>query len=326
MNKRLIALLALLCFALAGCSGSLNKPQAAVFACSGEPGCALAPSADTLLLALEEKGLAASLYAVGDEPVAAFYQAVKDGCNVFVAALSNADCAQALCGAAKKADLPIVFCGADPGRSVLQAYDKAWYVGGNLKKQGEVLGEALTEYRRQGTISDKNADHLLQYTILSHTGEPDERMDATLRVLENYGVFSQQLTVWTPVAEMDLSAALTELTAELSDTELYLCADAELAALLLDALNGQGLSVPVSCYDFDDSLPELFQKGLLACSVYDEKQAVELVSSLTYNVSRKAPPTDGTRIRLDDAGYTYADFYLQTADLAAAETTGENND
>lgn len=327
MNKRIFTLLFAFILLFSGCGATaafsyLDKPSVAVFIDANDTRMNNTPSESSLIQALTQKNLSYTVYRLDEDFESEILKANFDGCNIFVAALSDAKFAKSIFEHAQLNQIPVVFCGVNPGEQLLAGYDKAWYVGSNEQKQGELLGEALVEKYKSGDISDKNSDHLVQCLLITRSDQ-DSRIDATLRVFENYGIFSQQVDILVIPSEIDDAEVLSVLEAH-QDTELLLCADAELAQAALAAGRELNLSIPAACYGKSDVLLDtLFSQGLLACPVFDEASAVNMVAQLTYNISRKVSPTDGTDIRLDETGRVNAGFTLHMSTVIMGEENEE---
>ena len=79
---------------------------------------------------------------------------------------------------AKAENLPIVFVNREPEKSILDGYDKAYYVGARAEESGTIGGQLIVEYFKAHPEADKNGDGVVQYILLK--GEQGHQ-DATLR-------------------------------------------------------------------------------------------------------------------------------------------------
>lgn len=79
---------------------------------------------------------------------------------------------------AKAENIPIVFINREPDKSVLDKFDKAYYVGAKAEESGTIGGELIAEYFKAHPEADKNGDGVLQYILIK--GEQGHQ-DATLR-------------------------------------------------------------------------------------------------------------------------------------------------
>lgn len=329
MTRRLLIFALAFVLLLTGCTASgqfsyLSSPKAGILS-DAVPDAAY-PAPQEVLDALTAAELAGQVYANGITE-AAVREAADDGCTLLIVLLGSADEADAVLAAARPLRLPVVFYGVQPSAQLIGSYDKAWYIGGKPDKQGELLGEALVADYRAGVIVDKNADHLLQTVTINLTQETDVRAEATLRVFENYGIFSQQLDTLT--AGSADSAAGYELTRALlnesGDTvELLLCATPTLAQGAAQAVAEAGLTVPIGCYGDSALLNDALAEGrVLAVSAPDENALMDLLSAFACNIAQNKSPLDNTSARLDSNGSVWIDFYLRPE---AQTTTGETND
>lgn len=331
--KRICAFFLLCLLLLSGCSrpaalAYLDAPLAGII----EPACLpdVYPllSADMLAAAIAEKELDSLRYTAETSVADAVTHALNDGCNLLIVGLASSADAQQVLAIAKPKGAPVIFYGAAPASALLQGYDKAWYVGANPAKQGEVLGEALVADAKNGLISDKNQDHLVQYAVIGSAADNDVRAEATMRVFENYGLFSANLGYRQTPADNEQAAydAAYQLIAEMGDqTELLLCANSLIATGAARAYADAGLSIAIGYYDNTDAtLPD--GSIILAGSCYDAATAARLLSDFAYNVGHRLSITDGTGVYLDQNSSVQVSF---TAQLPAAATlnteTGELN-
>jgi methyl-galactoside transport system substrate-binding protein len=83
---------------------------------------------------------------------------------------------------AKAADIPVVFFNKEPLPEVLQAWDKAYYVGAKAEESGVMQGQLVIDYWNANPETDKNGDGILQYVMLSG---PADHQDAQIRTTES---------------------------------------------------------------------------------------------------------------------------------------------
>ena len=95
---------------------------------------------------------------------------IQKGVDVLVVNLVDVGAAQTVVNKAKSADIPIIFFNREPSAEALKSYDKAIFVGTNVKEAGIIQGEIVVNTWKEG-IYDKNKDGILQYVMLK--GEPD---------------------------------------------------------------------------------------------------------------------------------------------------------
>jgi methyl-galactoside transport system substrate-binding protein len=83
---------------------------------------------------------------------------------------------------AQAADIPVVFFNKEPLPEVLQAWDKAYYVGAKAEESGVMQGQLVIDYWNANPDADKNGDGILQYVMLSG---PADHQDAQIRTVES---------------------------------------------------------------------------------------------------------------------------------------------
>ncbi|MEG1931742.1 MAG: hypothetical protein RR075_01385, partial [Pygmaiobacter sp.] len=164
-----ISLLLIFLLLLCGCSArhtlGLEPPLVALIA--PDTATADVPDPSQLFNALGAQALAVQHFTTvtGDSSADMIPTALAEGCNLFVLYAGSEPAADQALAVLRPLNLPVIFYGVAPRE--LADYDKAWYVGEGAAKQGELLGEALVSAYKNGQITDKNGDHLLQYISLS---------------------------------------------------------------------------------------------------------------------------------------------------------------
>ena len=83
---------------------------------------------------------------------------------------------------AKAADIPVVFFNKEPLPEVLEAWDKAYYVGAKAEESGAMQGQLVLDYWAANPEADKNGDGIIQYVMLSG---PADHQDAQIRTVES---------------------------------------------------------------------------------------------------------------------------------------------
>ncbi len=258
---------------------------------------------EALSAALSEEGFTLLTHSEGD--TAADLEALLDeGTELVFLALAEdqTDLAQGLLSQAAEANATLVFLGACPDETLLESYDKAWYLGASPAYGGEVLGKALADAFRDGQLRDENTDGLLQYR--PYTEEDPDFADTlvsyTLQECEHYGVFSAQYAPGNLAAEEEeeSQAGLDEfeklLLAQQEEEEL---AAAELPPELLLAANAantlQALaeaeefgwdSASLACFAASrEEAAQLRQEGADAAVYYDLDEVTRLARLMAAN-------------------------------------------
>ena len=83
---------------------------------------------------------------------------------------------------AMAADIPVVFFNKEPLPEVLEAWDKAYYVGARAEESGIMQGQLVEQYWSENPDADKNGDGVIQYVMLSG---PADHQDAHIRTVES---------------------------------------------------------------------------------------------------------------------------------------------
>lgn len=97
-------------------------------------------------------------------------QFVQNGKEVLIINPVDATAAAQMIDKAKAVNLPLIFLNRLPEESILNSYDKVWYVGSIREEQGAFSAQILADYFLANPAADKNGDGKIQYVSLS--GEP----------------------------------------------------------------------------------------------------------------------------------------------------------
>ena len=103
---------------------------------------------------------------------------ITKGVNALIINPVDRSAAGPLADKAKAADLPIIFINREPDKTVLDGWEKAYYVGAKAEESGTIGGQLIAEYFKAHPEADKNKDGKLQYILIK--GEQGHQ-DATLR-------------------------------------------------------------------------------------------------------------------------------------------------
>lgn len=117
---------------------------------------------------------------------------IEKGANSIILNLSDAP-SDELIALAAEADVTLFFIGALPTDAQIASYDKIWCFTESTAYAGELLGEQVALGFRDGTITDKNSDILLDYIFLTPDAtymETQDAIDSTLLELDHYGVYT----------------------------------------------------------------------------------------------------------------------------------------
>lgn len=100
---------------------------------------------------------------------------ISKGARALAINLVDPKAAQAVINKAKAANLPIIFFNKEPESSVLNSYDKVWFVGTDSKESGILQGKMIADLWNENKNKwDKNKDGILSYVLLKgEPGHPD---------------------------------------------------------------------------------------------------------------------------------------------------------
>ena len=105
---------------------------------------------------------------------------VTQGVNVLAINPVKADIIDPVLKSAQDKKLPIVFFNKQPSDTVMNSYDKVYYVGAKAEDSGTMMGNILVDYFKANPSADKNGDGKVQFVLL--TGEINHQ-DAVARSL-----------------------------------------------------------------------------------------------------------------------------------------------
>ncbi|MEF2114686.1 MULTISPECIES: galactose ABC transporter substrate-binding protein [Clostridium] len=100
---------------------------------------------------------------------------ISNGVRAIAINLVDPKAAQIVINKAKAWDLPVIFFNKEPESSVLNSYNKAWFVGTDSKEAGILQGKMIVDLWNQNKSKwDKNHDGKLSYVLLKgEPGHPD---------------------------------------------------------------------------------------------------------------------------------------------------------
>ncbi len=117
---------------------------------------------------------------------------IEKGANTIILNLADTP-SDALIALAAENDVTLFFVGALPTSEQLASYDKLWCFTPSPAYAGELLGEQVAYAFRDGTITDKNDDLLLDYIFINTYDtymETEPAVETTLLELDHYGVYT----------------------------------------------------------------------------------------------------------------------------------------
>ncbi|PCG20041.1 galactose ABC transporter substrate-binding protein [Brachyspira sp. G79] len=116
---------------------------------------------------------------------------IAKGAKVLVINLVDTQAAQDIVDKAKKSDIPIILFNKAPDISVINSYDKVWYVGTLSEEAVNLQGKIIVDSWKSNPSWDKNGDGKIQCVILE--GEPGHadtkiRTENLISFIENNGI------------------------------------------------------------------------------------------------------------------------------------------
>jgi methyl-galactoside transport system substrate-binding protein len=231
---------------------------------------------------------------------------ISKGVNAFAINLVDPAAGKTVLDKIKKENIPLVFYNKKPDKSVLDAWDKVYYVGVDPNAQGIAQGELILKYWKAHPEVDLNKDGVVQYVMLKgEPGHPDAeaRTVYSVKTLNDAGVKTEQLQLDT--AMWDTAQAKDKMDAWLSGPngnkiEVIICNNDAMAFGAIESMKAVGKKLPVFSVD---ALPEALVKiesGELAGTVLNDAKGQGLATwVLSKNLAEGKAPTEGSTIKLD---------------------------
>ncbi|MDO4588651.1 MAG: galactose/glucose ABC transporter substrate-binding protein MglB [Fusobacterium sp.] len=206
----------------------------------------------------------------------------------------------------KAESVPVVFYNKKPAKEVLDAYDKAYYVGVDPNAQGIAQGELIMKAWKANPALDLNKDGKIQYVMIKgEPGHPDAeaRTIYSVKTLNDNGIETEELHL--DAAMWDTALAKDKMDAWLSGPngdkiEVVICNNDGMALGAIESMKAMGKNLPVFGVD---ALPEAIVKieaGEMAGTVLnDAKGQGKATWDLVVNLANGKNPTEGTEWKLD---------------------------
>lgn len=207
----------------------------------------------------------------------------------------------------KKAGIPVVFYNKRPKDSVINSYDKAYYVGIDPNAQGIAQGELIAKYWKSNPEIDLNNDGVIQYVMLKgEPGHPDAeaRTKYSIKSLNDMGIKTEELHLDT--AMWDTAMAKDKMDAWLSGPngdkiEIIICNNDGMALGAIESQKAFGKSLPVFGVD---ALPEAIvkiKKGEMAGTVLNDADGQgKGTFDIAVNLAAGKNATEGTGLVLEN--------------------------
>ncbi|MGY0394968.1 MULTISPECIES: galactose/glucose ABC transporter substrate-binding protein MglB [unclassified Fusobacterium] len=205
----------------------------------------------------------------------------------------------------KAENVPVVFYNKKPAKSVLEGYEKAYYVGIDPNAQGVAQGELIAKAWKANPDLDLNKDGVIQYVMIKgEPGHPDAeaRTIYSIKTLNDMGIQTEELHL--DAAMWDTAMAKDKMDAWLSGPngekiEVVISNNDGMALGAIESLKAAGKMLPV--YGVD-ALPEAIAKieaGEMAGTVLNDAQGQGKGTwDMVVNLAQGKEATDGTSYEL----------------------------
>ncbi len=232
---------------------------------------------------------------------------------------------------AKAAGLPVVFFNKEPEASVINSYDKAWYVGTTSAEAGIIQGKMIADAWKADATMDKNGDGKIQYVLLKgEPGHPDAEARTKFAVdeVKKAGIEVEELELqtgmWDTVKGKELMDAW--LAKHGDKIEFVITNNDGMALGAIQSLKANGYftgdkKMPVVGVDaIPDALEQIKNGMMLGTVLNDAKNQGKATSDLAINAALGKGVTEGTSWTLDANKAVRVAYVAITKDnLAVAE-------
>ncbi|MEH7416209.1 galactose/glucose ABC transporter substrate-binding protein MglB [Neobacillus drentensis] len=237
---------------------------------------------------------------------------IAKGAKSLAINLVDPKAAQTIVDKAKAKDIPVIFFNKEPDESVLQGYDKAYYVGTTSSESGVLQGELIAKaWEANKDKWDKNHDGKIQYVLLKgEPGHPDAeaRTKYVVDTVKSKGIQVEQLAMDT--AMWDATKATEKMDAWVSKyndkIEFVIANNDGMALGAISSLEKAGYFtgdkfIPVVGVDAIPEALEMIEKGKMVGTVLnDAKNQGKATIELAANAAKGKDVLDGTEWKLDD--------------------------
>ncbi|MFT5871569.1 MAG: methyl-galactoside transport system substrate-binding protein [Clostridium sp.] len=245
---------------------------------------------------------------------------ISKGVRALAINLVDPKAAEAVIDKAKEAKLPIIFFNKEPEESVLNSYDKVWFVGTDSKQSGILQGKMIVDlWNENKNIWDRNHDGKLSYVLLrGEPGHPDAeaRSKYVLEEIVKAGINVEELAEGT--AMWDAAKAKDKMDGWISkfnDRIEFVISNNDVMALgALDSLEKAGyLSenkfIPVVGIDaIPDAVKRIKEGTMVGTILNDASKQGKATIDLVTNVANGKNIVSGTSWKLNKNKYVRIDY------------------
>ncbi|WP_163100133.1 galactose/glucose ABC transporter substrate-binding protein MglB [Peribacillus alkalitolerans] len=214
---------------------------------------------------------------------------------------------------AKAKDIPVIFFNKEPDSSVLQGYEKAYYVGTTSSESGVIQGEMIAKaWEANIEKYDKNGDGKIQYVLLKgEPGHPDAeaRTKFAVDTIKEKGIGVEELAMDT--AMWDATKATEKMDAWIAKfnekIEFVIANNDGMALGAIASLEKAGYFsgdkfMPVVGVDAIPEALDMIEKGKLVGTVLnDATNQGKATIDLATNAAKGKDVLEGTDWSLDDS-------------------------
>ena len=208
---------------------------------------------------------------------------IANGVNVLIVNPVDRMTSQTIVDKAKAANIQVVFINREPELSVLNSYDKAYYIGAKAEESGTQSGQLIAEYFKSHPDADKNKDGKLQFILLrGQNGHQDMilRSKYSIEAIKAAGIepveLANAIANWDKLQAMTIANAfIMSIGAE--NIEAIIANNDEMALGAVEALKANNynkgdpaLYIPVVGVDANASALEAMNKGELLGTVLND--------------------------------------------------------
>ncbi len=231
---------------------------------------------ETMGIMFENEGYTFESTALTDDLTLTATTYIEAGAAVLIFDLNEVQPDSSLFDIASEYGTVLFFTGTSPDTSLLENYDKAWYLGASAEYAGELLGTEIALGFREGEIVDANSDLLLDY-FLSDTNSTNAvaYLETALLECDHYGVYTVNIMDTAALLGLTTSTNESEETAveETSETEETTTADGEEAAESSEAnLSSEAVSIELQILPTPEVVMSLGESNAQIAYAFAQKQ------------------------------------------------------